>query len=65
MTMASVYLLDGKFLLLSLRALDCLLSSEDLSWLSLATPFVSTEAPRRAAVPAGAGHKQRSSAAFF
>lgn len=36
MTMASVYLLDGKFPLLSLRALDCLLSSEDLTWLSLA-----------------------------
>lgn len=36
MTMASVYLLDGKFPLLSLRVLDCLLSSEDLTWLSLA-----------------------------
>lgn len=36
MTMASVYLLDGKFPLLSLRALNCLLSSEDLTWLSLA-----------------------------
>lgn len=52
--------------MLSLRALACLLSSEDLMWLSLLlSPPFSTEAPGGATVPAGAGHKQRSPATFF